>query len=136
MKISFIKKVGRLIPYSEEDREKIDKFQDGATYQVDIKNLDIRTLKQNASTHLWCTQIAKTLNDSNMYISDTIKTEVNWSMETVKEILFKPIVKALYNKNSTTKLSRNEFEKIIDTLTLIFGNKGVVLPPFPNKEDL
>lgn len=136
MKINFIKHNGRLLPYAEEDREKVDKFTDGAVYVVDIKNLDIRSLKQNSSIHLWCGQIAKTLNDNNMYITDTIKTEVEWSMTTAKEILFKPVVKALYSKDSTTKLNRDEFEKIIDTLVNIFANKGIVLPPFPNKEDL
>lgn len=30
MKINFIKKDGKLIPYSVEDRELIDKFNDGA----------------------------------------------------------------------------------------------------------
>jgi len=136
MKINFIKHKGKLIPYSDDDREKVDKFADGAVYVCDIKNTDIRTLKQNSSTHLWCTQIAKTLNDNNMHISGTIKSDVAWSMETVKEIIFKPIVKALYNKDSTTKLNRNEFEKIIDNITLIFANKGVSLPEFPNRESL
>lgn len=136
MKITFIKKDGRLIPYSEEDREKVDKFKDGAIYVCDIKNNDIRTLSQNRSIHLWCTQIAKTLNANSLSISGTIKSDVNWSMETVKEIIFKPIVKALYNKDSTTKLNRNEFEKIIDNIVLIFANKGVSLPEFPNRESL
>ena len=125
-----------LIPYSEEDREKQNKFTEGAVYVVDIKNMDIRTLQQNKSTHLWCEQIAKTLNDNNMNISGTIKSDVAWSMTTVKEIIFKPIVKALYNKDSTTKLNKNEFEKIIDNIILIFANKGVSLPDFPNRESL
>lgn len=136
MKINFIKKDGRLIPYSEKDRELIDKFKDGSVYVVDVKNTSIRTLQQNKSIHLWCSQIATALNANNMYIKDTIKTEVSWSMDTVKEILFKPIVKALYNKDSTTKLDKNEFEKIIDTLTLIFANRGVTLPAFPNRDKL
>ncbi len=125
-----------LIPYSDEDREKQNKFTEGAVYVVDIKNMDIRTLQQNKSTHLWCEQIAKTLNDNNMNISGTIKSDVAWSMTTVKEIIFKPIVKALYNKDSTTKLNKNEFEKIIDNIILIFANKGVSLPDFPNRESL
>jgi len=136
MKINLIKRNGKLIPYAEEDREKVDKFADGAVYVVDIKNTDIRTLTQNRSIHLWCTQIAKTLNDNNMNISGTIKSDVAWSMTTVKEIIFKPIVKALYNKDSTTKLDKKDFEKIIDNIILIFANKGVSLPDFPNRDSL
>ena len=136
MKVNFIKHNGKLIPYAVEDREKIDKFTDGAIYVVDIKNSDIRSLKQNSSIHLWCDQIARTLNDNSLSISGTIKSDVNWSMLTVKEIIFKPIVKALYNKDSTTKLDKNEFEKIIDNIILIFANKGVTIPDFPNRKDL
>ena len=134
MKIQFKKERGQLIPYSDEDERKLKKMQDGACYVVEIKNLDMRTIQQNKALWKWCEMIAKTLNDNNMYISETIKTEVEWNKNSVKVFLFDNIVKALYNKDSSTELLRNEFDMIVDTLINIFAKKGVLLPSFPAKE--
>ncbi len=133
-KINLIKHEGRLIPYSDDDRDMVDSFKDGAVYQVDIKNLDKRSVKQNQAIHLWCKQIAETLNQENFYIQDVIKINTEWDMIKVKEMLFKPVVMSLYTKDSTTKLNKSEFELIIDTLCLIMAQKGVQLPEFPHKE--
>lgn len=132
MKINFIKHKGRLIPYDDEARQKVDEFKDGAIYVVDINNSDKRSLQQNKSQWLWLKQIAKCLNDNNMYISETIKSEVEWNKDSVKTLIFDTVMKALYNKDSSTKLNKNEYEKIIDTITNIFANRGIVLPEFPS----
>ena len=134
MKINLIKHEGRLIPHSEEDRELVDSFKDGAVYTVDIKNMDKRTIIQNSSIHLWCSMIAITLNKQDMFIQDVIKINTKWDMLKVKEMLFKPVVKSLYTKDSTTKLNINEFELVIDTLVRIMAQKGITLPEFPNKD--
>ena len=134
MKITFKKERGQLIPYSDEDERKLKKMEDGVAYVVDIKNFDMRTLKQNAALWKWCEMIACTLNNNNMYISETIKTEVEWNKNSVKVFLFDNIVKALYSKDSSTELLKNEFDMIVDTLINIFSKKGVELPAFPSKE--
>ena len=132
MKINFIKHNGRLIPYDDEARQKIDEFKDGAIYVVDINNSDKRTLQQNKAQWLWITQIAKCLNDNNMYISETIKAEVEWNKDSVKTLIFDTVMKALYNKDSSTKLNKDDYDKLIDTIINIFGKKGVVIPDFPS----
>ena len=38
------------------------------------------------------------------------------------------------NKTEADIINKDEFEKIIDTITLAFANKGIVVPSFPNKE--
>jgi hypothetical protein len=135
MKITLKKEYGQLIPYSKEDKEKIDKFQDGAVYELDIKNMDIRTIKQNASIHKWCKMIAEHLNKQGYVIQDVIKLNTKWDMLKVKEMIFKPVVKSLYTKDSTTKLNKNEFELIIDTIILALSNKGIDnIPDFPHKD--
>ena len=72
MKINLIKRNGRLIPYADDDISKLDKFDDGAIYIVDIKNGDVRTLKQNNALHLWCELIAKELNSKNVLFKSLI----------------------------------------------------------------
>ncbi len=132
MKIDFKIDNGQLIPYSEEDKNSLSSLKNGV-YQVDIKNMDMRTIKQNSSLWKWCELIAITLNDNNMFISETIKTEVEWNKNSVKSFLFDSVVKSLYDKDSSTKLQKDEFDKIIDTMVYIFAKKGVVLPEFPTK---
>lgn len=136
MKINFIKHQGRLIPFDDEARQKIDQFKDGCIYVVDINNSDKRTLQQNKSIHKWCEQIAEHLNKENFFIQDVIKLNTKWDMIKVKEMIFKPVVKSLYTKDSTTKLNKNEFELIIDTIIRALGSKGIECPDFPNREDL
>lgn len=136
MKINLRLRNGRLTPADEEARELLDTFQDADYVQIDIKNMDKRTVLQNSSLHLWCKQIADHLNKEDLTITDVIKAETQWNMNTVKENVFKPVVKSLYGKDSTTKLNRNEFEKIIDTMVLAFASKGIVIPDFPNRDKL
>jgi len=134
MKITLKLIRGHLIPYSDEDFELLKKLQDGAIYEIDIKNIDTRTLQQNKALHKWCDLIANQLNDSGLYVTDVLKMETQWSMSKVKENIFKPVVKQLYNKNSTTKLKKDEFENIIDAIVKAFAQKGIVVPDFPNRE--
>lgn len=136
MDIHFVKHQGRLVPFDDRERDKLNQLQDGASYVVKINNSDLRTLQQNRSIHLWCDKIAQTLNKEKFYIQDVIKMNTKWDMLKVKEMLFKPVVRSIYNKESTTKLNKNEFEEIIDTLCLYMSQKGVVLPDFPNRERL
>lgn len=136
MKINLIKQYGNLLPYSQEDKKKIDEFKDGAIYVVEINNSDKRTLQQNKSCHLWCEQIASKLNKEKFFIQDVIKLNAKWDMLKVKELIFKPVVKSLYTKDSTTKLNKDEFELIIDTIIRALATKGIECPDFPNREDL
>ena len=136
MKIQFKMHHGSLCPATADDREKLDTFKDGAYYEVEIRNMDKRTVLQNSSTHLWCAKIATTLNNEKMFVQEVIKLNTKWNMIKVKEMLFKPVVKSLYTKDSTTKLNKDEFELIIDTLCRYMALKGVTLPEFPNKEQL
>ena len=136
MKLTFQKHHGSLCPVDGDTREKLDTFPDGAYYEVEIKTMDTRTIQQNKSIHKWCDQISNTLNKEKFFIQDVIKMNTQWSMIKVKEMIFKPVVKSLYTKDSTTKLKKDEFELVIDTICRYMAQKGVTLPEFPNKDRL
>ena len=136
MKINLIKQYGNLLPYSQEDKKKIDEFKDGAIYVVEINNSDLRTLQQNRALWLWFTQISNKLNKDSFAIQDVIKLNTKWSPEKIKELIFKPVIKSLYNKESSTKLLKDEFELLIDTIIQALATKGIECPDFPNREDL
>lgn len=134
MKIKLIKKGGKLIPYMDEDREKVDSFEDGAIYEVDIKNMDIRTLQQNKAMHLFFTYLAEELNSKNMSVTQVLKPDVKWSLESVKENLWKPIFKTVTGKNSTTKATKEEITKTYDVLNKALGERLGFNVEFPSKE--
>ena len=134
MKIVLKKDMGTLIPYSQEDKERLDKLSDGI-YQIDIKNMDMRTIKQNSALHLWAKQIADILNNNNLYMTGIFGNEIMWSMESVKINIIKSLIKKLFDIDSTTKLKRKEFDELIDTITIIFGEKkGIKIPLFPSRD--
>ena len=134
MKLNLKKQYGQLVPYSQEDKEKIDKFADGAVYEVDIKNFDNRTTTQNRALHKYFSLLANELNTAGLTISKMIKVEVEWSPHTVKELLWKPVQMALLNKDSTTKLTKDEVSKVYDTLNLALGQKKGISVPFPSQD--
>jgi len=133
MKITLVKKFGTLSPYSEEDAEILSKLSDAA-YTVDIKNLDMRTVKQNAAIHLWCTQIAKVLNANSLYMVGVFGNNIEWSMSLVKEQIIKATIKKVFDIDSTTKLKRKEIDEMIDYVTIAFARKQVEIPAFPSKK--
>ena len=134
MKITFKKERGQLIPYSDEDYEQLSKLSD-AVYQVDVKNMDMRTVKQNSSLHLWAQKIADTLNENNLYMTGLFNNDIMWTMELVKTQIIKGLIKQLFNIDSTTQLKRKEIDHLIDTITVIFGEKkGIKIPSFPSRD--
>ena len=134
MKIIIKKHLGSLSPYEQEDKERLDKLSDGI-YQIDIKNMGMRTIKQNSSLHLWAKQIADILNKNNLYMTGIFGNEIMWSMESVKINIIKSLIKKLFDIDSTTKLKRKEFDELIDTITIIFGEKkGIKIPLFPSRD--
>jgi len=133
MKIA-IRKIGDLaIPDSEADKEKWDKLSD-AVYEIDIKNMDMRTVQQNKALHKWCSLIAEVLNSHNLYMTGVFGNEILWTMDLVKTQIIKATIKKVFDIDSTTKLKRKEIDQLIDFVTIAFANKGVEIPPFPNKK--
>ena len=56
-------------------------------------------------------------------------------MESVKINIIKSLIKKLFDIDSTTKLKRKEFDELIDTITIIFGEKkGIKIPLFPSRD--
>jgi len=134
MKIT-IKKIGDVaIPAHDSDKESWQRFSD-AEYVIDIKNLDTRTVAQNAALHKWCEQIAYTLNKEGLKMTGLFNNDIDWTMLLVKEQIVKSILKKTLNINSTTKLMKKDIDGLVMYLTKAFGERfGVQMPPFPSRE--
>ncbi|WP_201353834.1 hypothetical protein [Hydrogenimonas urashimensis] len=116
-----------------KDRDVLESLNDGY-YQVKITNMDYRTIKQNAAMHLYFTMVADALNEAGLDMKQVIKADVPWSPSSVKEVMWKRLQKAMLGKESTTKLKKEEIDKVYDVMNRLLGEKFGIHVPFPSKE--
>lgn len=95
-----------------------------------------RTIPQNASIHLFCEHIAQTLNDSGYDQRQALEAfngvELENTMESVKETIFKRIMRILTGKTSTTELETDEVDIVQRNVNTLLGRLDVYVP-FPDK---
>ena len=90
-----------------------------------------RSNAQNAALHLYLTQIADQLNNAGYTFTNALDLEIPFTMELIKESIFKPTMKELFGINSTTKLTTEMINQMIDVFSLHFGQKGIYIE-FPS----
>lgn len=97
-----------------------------------------RTLAQNRAAHLWFTHLAEALNESgnDMQVVLSKRMEIWWTPESIKECLFKVLARAMYNKDSTTKLTIKEFIKVADMLRDVLARDYGVNVDMPSIESI
>jgi hypothetical protein len=94
-----------------------------------------RTLPQNNSLHKYCEDLAVSLNEAGLDMKKTLKPEIEipWTMENVKEHLFKPIMKAATGKESTADLTTEEMIKVYEVLNRFMGQKHGITTEWPSR---
>ena len=97
-----------------------------------------RTAQQNKSLHLYFTHLAAALTASGLDMRKTLKPEIEipWNTESVKEYLFRPVMRAQLGKASTKDLSTKEIDMVFDTLTKHLGEKFGLHVDFPSVESI
>jgi len=101
-------------------------------YMAKVTNIDLRTQKQSDSMWLWLTQIANLFNKLNLDVTMVLRMDTKWNKDKIKATVWDELMLKLYDKKSSTKLNKDEFELIIMTLTKAFGGRGITLPKFPS----
>ena len=110
--------------------KQMDGFKDGI-YEIEIKNMDTRTVTQNRAYHLWLNMIANKLNKENITTQQILSPNIHWDMEKIKYVFTAPLIKVLFKVNSSSKMMKSDFDMLIQVMTKSFGERGVQLPPFP-----
>lgn len=97
-----------------------------------------RTERQNRALHKMFGMLADTLNTNGLEMKVVLKHEYEiwWNKETIKQHLFKPVMKAMYNKSSTTQLNTNEVSKVFEQLQKMLGEKFGIEMTFPSIEEM
>lgn len=137
--IFFGKVINRQIDYS--NKREIEKFlesiEDKAVWVRIEKMRGVRTLPQNNALHLFCEQLAETLNNAGLPIQVVLKevVDIDWNKDTVKELIWRPIQKAITNKESTTELDKvSEITEIYEHINRHFGERFGIHVPFPTDQ--
>ena len=113
------------------------KFKD-CEVMVDVNQLDgTRTEKQNKSFHLYFSMLAKELNDAGFDMKKTLREEVDipWTMDLVKNNLWRPVQLAYLDKKSTKRLNKMEITVVYDIVNRAISERTGVCVEFPKEED-
>lgn len=80
--------------------------------------------------------LAKELNEAGLTIMETMKhdAEIPWTAVLIKELMFKKLIKVMYQKESTTKLTTKELIEASETLTRYLAEKHGLVVDFPSLE--
>ena len=107
---------------------------------IDIKiHRETRTNQQNKALHLWFKHISDTLNEAGetfYYKGISGKEfEIPFNEKIVKEFIVKPLIDKQFEINSTTKLTTQMINQMIDVMNVFLSKRGEYVP-FPNWQDL
>jgi len=99
------------------------------------KESKVRTSQQNKALHVWFTLVAEELNNAGYTVQLVLKEklDLDWDLEKVKELLWRPAQQALLNKRSTTKLKKiQDIDKVWEHLNRHLGDKFAIHVEFPH----
>lgn len=125
-----------IVPYSTDDVNKIDEMNKNAIYVVEFGKVDERSIKQNSSLHRYFNLVAKELNKNGFKIQSNLNMELDWTMQRVKELIWKEFQKVVLGKESTRLLTKTELTNIYDYVNRYTSENFGISIEFPNKEQL
>ena len=97
-----------------------------------------RTMTQNKALHLWFRFLAETLNDAGLDMRTVIREDVDipWTGPAVKEYIWRPVQKALQQKDSTTEANRTDYTAVREVIARHLGERfGVQVPEWPKRKE-
>ena len=107
---------------------------------IELKEIKYsRTNRQNSALHLYFKFIAEELNELGLEFQyQGLKGStfsLRYTPDLVKNFIWKPIQKALFDIDSTKDLTTNQINEVIDVITKFFGDRGIVVE-FPSIENV
>ena len=94
-----------------------------------------RTILQNKALHKWFRMLAQALNDAGLDMRTVLKDDwfIPWTEDSIKQNMAKPVMDAMYSKDSTAELTTKECSMIVDVINRHMGEKHGVTVPFPDR---
>lgn len=136
--LTYVGVVNGVKAYAPLDAEDEKAIGDKKTIVCDVKGERAkRTTLQNAAIHKYCSLLSDAFNAAGLDMVAILKekeAEVSWSMESVKEAIWKPIQMAMYpDKASTTQLETNEVSKVYEQIARHMATNFNINQSFPNR---
>lgn len=95
-----------------------------------------RTIQQNKAVHKFFEKLSEELNNAGYTVLKTLRKdiEIDWTPTLIKELIWKQIQKAMYDKSHTSELSSGELQMVYETLNRHLGERFGIYVPFPSIE--
>ena len=105
--------------------------------RIDVKTGKQRSSSQNAALHVYCKLVADALNDAGLDFEQVFKHgyKVPWSDRIIKDHLWRPVQKAMFEHESTTKPLTTQYPKIYEYINGRLAEFGVHVP-WPTKREV
>jgi hypothetical protein len=111
----------------------------GNGWLVELKR-NTRTSLQNACLHRWLDEQAKRLNHAGYGVLDTLKAlmkngfDIPWTTISVKDLLYRPVMKAMTGKSSTSEMDTVEPSEICKVVGYkVSEATGITSPEWPDR---
>lgn len=113
-------------------------IEGGATVYLSWSTEKPRTGQQNKALHLYLTELAFALNAAGFDQRKVLAAmrdgvEIPWSPESTKENLFRPIMRAILGKESTTELETSEVSRVYEVLNRFTADRFGISMNFPDR---
>ena len=124
--------------YAPLDNDDLKAINGQNTIVADVKGERAkRTALQNRAIHKFCGLLAGKFNDAGLDMVTVLKekeTEVSWTKESVKDVIWRSIQVALFpDKPSTTQLETHEVTKVYEQIARHMSSKFNINQSFPNR---
>jgi hypothetical protein len=118
------------------DSDDVKAIGDKTTIVADMKSdKSHRTTLQNRALHKFCALLSDALNAAGWDMKRTLskQAEIPWNPDTAKHWLWRPIQKAMFDKESTASLDTNEVSQVYEVLNRHTSAKFGVSVEFPSR---
>ena len=97
-----------------------------------------RTMNQNRAMHLYFSMVACDLNAAGLDIQKTMKETfcIPWSESSVKALIWHPVMQAMFETDSTAKLTTEQVSKIYDVVHRHLSQTHGINVAFPSRDNL
>jgi hypothetical protein len=96
-----------------------------------------RTIPQNNSLQKGCRNLAELFGDAGKDMRKVLKPEIEipWTGDSVREYMFNPIAKIMFDGRTSSELSTEEIQEVWKVLIRHTGEKHGVTTPWPDRHN-
>jgi hypothetical protein len=115
-----------------------DECKPGQIIVVEAKEWRTRTGQQNKAIHVYCAELAQALNGAGLDMRAVLAAmkqgvEIPWTLDLIKETIWRQIQNAMIDKASTTRLTPEQVSKVYEVCNRFTAERFGISMPFPSR---